>query len=67
MAEKELKPCPFCGYEFPTITYHKIVNTYYVACPHCQSVFRLDCTAGHDSDKNKTIEAWNRRSDNGKL
>lgn len=67
MNEKELKPCPFCGNEFPTITYISIINVYSVNCPQCHAVFRLDCTVGRYSDRNKVVKAWNRRADNGKL
>lgn len=57
----DLKPCPFCGGEFPVIMHFNTTGTYIVRCNCCQTTFSLDCTAGHDRSKNLTIEAWNRR------
>ena len=58
----ELKPCPFCGYKHPTMTYSGFTDIYMVNCPNCQIVFRRDCTAGRDRNKEKVAEAWNRRA-----
>lgn len=60
----KLKPCPFCGYEHPTTQLSLCTNLYSIRCENCQSVFRLDCTSGQDSNYNKIKEAWNRRADN---
>ena len=57
---EQLKPCPFCGNEFPTLT-KCYGNIYIVACPQCQTYFGCDCTAGHDRSKEETIARWNSR------
>lgn len=52
----ELKPCPFCGYDAELINgddYH------WVSCPNCGAD-----TMGSE-DKEKAIEAWNRRMRDG--
>ena len=59
----KLKPCPHCGDEFPVLRHFGSTDTYAIQCNHCQTLFSLDCTGGHDRDKDKTIEAWNRRAD----
>lgn len=64
MDKTGLKPCPFCGNEYPMIEHEYYTDTVKICCPHCQSEFSLDCTAGHNRDKDKLIKAWNRRSDN---
>lgn len=58
---EKMKPCPFCGNEFPTIEKYYYGDIYRVACPQCQTYFGCDCTAGHDKSKEKTIERWNTR------
>ncbi len=58
----ELKPCPFCGYEYPTIRHNRITDSYSICCPDCQIVFRNDCTAARDMFKKTSITAWNRRA-----
>ncbi len=62
--ENKLKPCPFCGNEFQTITYFNSVAMWQIACPQCDIRFRLG--AGEkERIKDRVIEAWNRRVDNG--
>ena len=56
----ELKPCPFCGNEYPMITENSMGVQ--ITCPVCQTKFRCDCTAGHDYSKAETIKRWNRRA-----
>lgn len=55
----KLSPCPFCGNEHPLIKQ----NSYGVeiSCPNCQTIFRCDCTAGHNMFVEDTIKHWNRR------
>lgn len=60
----ELKPCPFCGNEYPLTEHRKSTDVYLIRCPQCQIYFMNDCTAGHNRNKQKTIEAWNRRTNN---
>lgn len=65
----ELKPCPFCGGEatissVPEGTWDKFI-------PHCKSVGCLAFYIGFSDEglygtKEKAIEAWNRRVDDGK-
>lgn len=57
-----LKPCPFCGDEFPVIRFFKSTGTYAIQCNHCQTMFSMDCAAGRDRSKEVTIAAWNRRT-----
>lgn len=58
-----LKPCPFCGEDTGlAVRYTKSTDTYAIDCAHCQTVFSMDCTAGHNRQKETTIKAWNRRS-----
>ena len=57
----ELKPCPFCGDEFPVVRHFGSTDTYAIQCNNCQTLFSMDCTAGHDRKLDITIAAWNRR------
>lgn len=58
----ELKPCPFCTSKnvglVDSIT-NFYVPVFYVICFDCQ------CRGASKRDKEKAIEAWNRRADNG--
>lgn len=58
----ELKPCPFCGGNRPLLN-ESLTNfyeeVYYVICEDCQ------CRGKSCRCKEKAIEAWNRRADNG--
>lgn len=67
-----LKPCPFCGYEKPFLTfceYDKCKWT--ISCPQCH----IECTVPvlrefvgsvrigrRRSNENSLIEAWNKRT-----
>ena len=58
----ELKPRPFCGNADITGATHKPVGSaefYEVICVECGARIRR-------SSKRKAIEAWNRRSNDGK-
>lgn len=59
----ELKPCPFCGNEYPTITES---NGYgiRIRCPQCNISFTRDYyeTGRGELGRVRTIEAWNRRA-----
>lgn len=63
MAEYKLKPCPFCGgkakfvYEMPQGT---------MVCQKCGARVAIFSDAYEQGDcKDKAIEAWNRRAENG--
>ena len=71
----ELKPCPFCGDEFPTIhttTEKRHIKTiegrllltenefYEIACRIC------GCRTSYWCALSRAIEAWNRRAEDGK-
>lgn len=63
---RELKPCPFWGgkgevYQAPTMRSLKIDDdVYWVQCRNCFA------RAGNSYSKVEAINAWNRRTDNGK-
>lgn len=63
MSEHELKPCPFCGekvflygFEDYKDIDRKSTPYYYVKCGNCGA------TVWGDEDKEKAVEAWNRRT-----
>lgn len=60
MTDEELKPCPFCGGKNIDIQYLSLTKRYYF----CRC---LDCEAQTKSktDKDKAIDAWNRRAADG--
>ncbi len=65
MADIELKPCPFCGNAFPTIT-HSGIEGWRLRCPECNTTFTRDFYEHRgELEKQRLIEAWNRRADNG--
>lgn len=55
---KELKPCPFCGWETPflSISLYGTERHYHVECGRCTSM------GGHDISKDVAIEIWNNRT-----
>lgn len=61
----ELKPCPFCGNEYPTLT-ETMTEGLRIRCPNCNITFTRDF---YEHRKNlgraRFIEAWNRRNGNG--
>ena len=57
-----LLPCPFCGRENVFIHKNEYSGTYYIRCADCQTMFKMDCTAGHDYDKQRLKDTWNRRA-----
>jgi hypothetical protein len=54
-----MKQCPFCGNEYPIVK----TDSYGVEikCLNCQTIFRCECTAGNNYNKEETIKRWNRR------
>lgn len=53
MTEKDLKPCPFCGSENTSIEEEPF--GFQVLCWKCEA------RNGYEENKDKAIEAWNRR------
>jgi len=53
--EKDLKPCPFCGYDKPVIVQHPD-GGFYVHCPRwaCPQVFAIVCPTIEQA-----VNAWN--------
>lgn len=52
----ELKPCPFCGNKYPTISYH--AASHFVHCIECHATSQ----AGEHTEVKK---AWNTRTTGG--
>lgn len=63
---KDVKPCPFCGNEWPTITLNSYSATWEIRCSQCDIVFRLG--AGEKARiRERIVERWNsRRQDNNR-
>ena len=65
MAEKELKPCPFCG---ERSVYLDKVYGYFcdtvIYCENCDTVCLRDDVNATEA---QLVEVWNRRADNGNL
>ncbi len=59
----ELKPCPFCGNEHPTLIYQRSLALYKIHCPMCDIYFRLGA-GGKENIEERIVEAWNRRREN---
>lgn len=61
---KELKSCPFCGGDKIAVDiddeYADGTCVWRIMCRKCQAKIEK-------ISKNKAIESWNRRADNGKL
>lgn len=55
MSERELLPCPFCGFDDIRETHHGGAS-YTVWCGHCWA------NSPHDTTPREAREAWNRRS-----
>lgn len=55
MTCKELKPCPFCGNEYPEIHSSRVYGSYYVHCRQC------GVETGKTELKEEAVETWNRR------
>ena len=63
--KKELKPCPFCGGE--AILQETGGFWCNVICDKCGAMTACIMNNCEYSSKDKAIELWNRRSDNGNL
>ena len=72
----DLKPCPFCGSEVIYETYSQEyaygTKKPEIFCNACKAIFSveddspyMDIEKDFKYRKEKTIEAWNRRVDNG--
>lgn len=58
----KLKPCPFCGNEYPTMT-HSQTGGWLIRCPACNISFELDYYSHRgELGKQRYVEAWNRRA-----
>ena len=54
---EKLKPCPFCGYDFPKMVKEGVCDFYlYVRCPVCNS------RASYGRDEKEAANEWNRRA-----
>ena len=64
MAEKELKPCPFCGGKAIVLHTKSIYELphFFVTCGSCGVETPRVCKT-----EEQAREVWNRRSNNGKL
>ena len=57
----ELKPCPFCGNEFPVLRMSSMEGYYKIECPQCDTRFTLG--AGEKQKiRDRIVAAWNRRT-----
>ena len=65
----ELKPCPFCGGEVyekgGRCDYGKKVMTLDLLCNKCGTIFKFK-SRWSENPYAEAIEAWNRRTDDGK-
>lgn len=63
MTDKELKPCPFCGYENVEIVDNgdELEEDYLICCEGCGGAFMASNDAMPVS-KEELIEKWNRRT-----
>lgn len=65
----ELKPCPFCGRKPSKVreNHHPSINAtfYSVECKAPSSKCGTNPRTRYFTTKEKAIEAWNRRADNG--
>lgn len=58
--ETKLKPCPFCGEtEFIAVTFKRFFNMDF----HCVHCWICGARGPMNIDKQKAIEAWNRRAE----
>lgn len=57
----KLKPCPFCGGEFITVTYDG--EYYYVECNGRDDCNGCDCRGPDNEKADSAIELWNKRDD----
>ena len=72
MEHNELKPCPFCGgeavlrNETEMVGFGSCDDIYFVKCVICEAQgSKFGVWAGKNR-KEKAIEAWNRRANDGK-
>jgi len=58
----ELKPCPFCGYEKPSLSSahtNFFEEVFFVICDNCR------CRGKQTKSKDEAVKVWNRRADDG--
>lgn len=61
----ELKPCPFCGNEYPALLINQTEGVR-IKCQNCEIEFTRDFYKHRgELGKQRTIQAWNRRADDG--
>ena len=59
---RELKPCPFCGFNLQDYQHCVSFGTRvmgYIACPNCGTI------SGFGRTYDESVEAWNRRFTDG--
>lgn len=54
--KKEIKECPFCGFEWAAVRYDPETNIYYVECDRCLS------RGAERKTKEEAKSAWNKRA-----
>ena len=68
MADYNLKPCPFCGGSVEetggSCNFGKHVMTLSVICRGCRTKYQF-MAKFKENPYEETVEAWNRRVDNG--
>lgn len=56
----ELKPCPFCGSENVRVAENRMDYLFIGYSVHCN---RCGAETSYTKDKDKAIEAWNKRTE----
>ena len=59
----DIKPCPFCKYENPSIVYltGKYFTVAWVTCPNCEAQGPHESIPFGITEQEAAIQAWNER------
>lgn len=62
----ELRACPFCGNEFPVLSYSRAIDIFTFSCPNCHldahfGYASASVEIGYEKARSRAIERWNRR------